>query len=83
MKHKIVYGAAVNLSGVWGPKKMTLDQYGQKHYYDQTGEFSVEKLGEHHHDYGIITFASPDRTKTALWVKGVKASMKMLSDWCK
>ncbi len=28
MKHKIVYGAAVNLAGVWGPKKMTLKEWG-------------------------------------------------------
>ncbi len=84
MKHKVVYGAAVSLSGVWGPKKMTLsdhEYFGQRHYYDKTGNLSVERLGEHHKD-GIITFASPDRAKTALWVKGVKASMEMLKRWC-
>lgn len=81
MKHKTIYGAAVNMVGMWGPKEMTLHQWGLKHYYDKTGDFSVEKLGEHHHD-GIITFASVNRKETALWVKGVKASMKMLKNWC-
>lgn len=81
MKHKIVYGAAVNLRGVWGPIKMTPSKYDILGYWDKTGNFSISKLGERNHD-DVITFASPDRTKTALWVKGVKASMEMLKKWC-
>lgn len=81
MKHKVIYGAAVSLSGVWGPIRMTPSKYDIDDYWDRTGDFSIDKLGEHRKD-GIITFASPDRAKTALWVKGVKASMKMLSNWC-
>ncbi len=82
MKPKVVYGASVNLSGVWGPSKMKYDP-DLKDYWDRTGDFSINRIGEHHPHDGIITFASTSRKETLLWVKGVKAAMQMLTNWCK
>jgi len=81
MKIKVVYGAAINLRGLWGPYKMKyyedLDEY-----YDKTGNFSIKKVGEHQPCDGIITFASASRAKTQTWVQGVRATMRALKGWC-
>jgi len=80
MKPKTIYGAAINLVGVWGPKKLS---YAEDicEYYDRTGNFSVKKLGQHKDGY-IITFASTSKEEVELWVSGVKAAMAMLRNWC-
>ncbi|UCG02565.1 MAG: hypothetical protein JSW11_00950 [Candidatus Heimdallarchaeota archaeon] len=79
MDKKDVYGAAVNLSGLWGPYKMSWDEECNQ-YYDKSGEFSVNQLGEYHRD-GVIEFASQNKNETFLWASGVKAAMKMLREW--
>ncbi len=81
MKPKTVYGAAINLTGLWGPYKMKL--HGDlDEYYDKSGNFCVNKIGEHQPCSGVITFASIDPKEVRLWVKGVKATMRMLKNWC-
>lgn len=76
MKPKIIYGAGINLSGLWGPYKMSyykaLDEY-----FDKSGDCSIKQLGKHQPHGDIITFASTTRKETILWVRGVKATMKM------
>jgi len=81
MKTKIVYGATINLNGLCGPYKMRYND-DLDEYYDATGNFSVKQVGEHNPFCGIITFASASKTKTQTWVMGIKATMKMLKNWC-
>lgn len=81
MKHKIVYGAVINSRGnVLGPVKMVYSK-DYKRYVGK--DISVSRMGQCHIDGESITFASPNRKETLLWVNGIKAAMKMLSDWCK
>jgi hypothetical protein len=77
---KVIWGAAVNLSGLWGPYKMKYDQQSET-YYDRLGNFSVDCIGLNQKD-GVIEFGSESEEETKLWVSGVKAAMKMISRWC-
>lgn len=82
MKPIIIYGAGVDRVGIWGPFKMTWDEELNE-YFDKSGNFSVLNIDEHHNTLcGIITFASVDKNEVDIWIKGVKAAMKMLKNWC-
>lgn len=82
---KVVYGAGVNLSGLWGPVKMKYHESdcveGEFTYWDKEGDFDVEDIGLIEKD-GHITFADPDKRTVETWVSGVKTTMKMLQKWC-
>lgn len=79
-KPKIIWAAAINLSGLWGPFKMKLHE-DQQIYYDRTGNFSVNDYGLMQTD-GIVTYGSPSQKATEIWVSGVKTTMRMLKRWC-
>ncbi len=81
MKHKVVYAAGVNLAGLWGPFKMSYKK-GLNEYYDRSGNFSIQKIGEQSSYGSIITFTSSKRKEAVLWAKGVRASMTLLANWC-
>lgn len=82
MKPKIIYGAAINLNGLWGPYRMTYNK-SLDIYFDKTGNFSVKRTGKHIPYNGIVTFGSINHKSTVLWTEGVKATMKMLKSWCR
>lgn len=81
MKRKPIWAAGVNLSGLWGPVKMTY--YPDiKEYYDKSENLSVKGRG-HETKYGtIFTFASISEREVNLWAKGVKDAMSILKEWC-
>lgn len=76
-----IYGAAINLTGAWGPYKMYYNENIDE-YFDSSGDFSIKKLGLDNRGQ-IIAFGSTDRNEVKLWVSGVKAAMKLMSEWCK
>jgi len=77
MKDKIIYGAAINLVGIWGPKKMVWHNRC-KQYYDNSGNFSIDKLGLNEKD-GITEFSSTNKKEVELWVEGAKAAFKRIN----
>ena len=83
MKPKIVYGAGVNLSGVWGPCKM---YYNEEHeeYYDSSGNIllCLNGIGEYKENNRRTTFASTNEREVEIWVSGVKSAMRILRNWC-
>lgn len=80
MRNENIWGAAINLSGVWGPVKMSFDHEGDK-FYDKNGNLSVDKIGKTV-GYGVIEFGSRDKKEVEIWVDGVKSAMKILERWC-
>ena len=77
---KIIWGAAINLSGLWGPYKMRYSEESEI-YYDRSGNFSIDCVGLNPKD-GIIEFGSESENETKLWVSGAKAAMTMMKQWC-
>jgi hypothetical protein len=79
MKNKIIYGAAINLIGVWGPLKMEWNE-NCKEFYDKTGDFSISKIGLRIEE-DIIEFGSKNKKEVEIWVNGIKCAFKRLSDF--
>jgi len=79
MKNKIIYGAAINLVGVWGPLKMELNKE-QKVYYDKSGNLSIRKIGLNIYE-DVIEFGSKNKKEVEIWVNGIKCAFKRLSDF--
>jgi hypothetical protein len=77
MNNKIVYGAAINLVGIWGPKNMIWDNECEQ-YYDSSGNFSIDKLGLNE-KYGITEFSSTNKKEVELWIGGAKAAFKRIN----
>lgn len=74
-----IWAAALNLSGLWGPVKMTWrNDLGE--WYDRSGNFSAAKLGLQV-KHGITTFASANQKEVKIWVSGVKTVMAHLAWW--
>ena len=78
---KKIWAAGVNLSGIWGPYRMTWDPVCKK-WYDSSSDFDVEKMGEFR-GAGRITFASEDKAKVKLWLSGAAAFRVIISEWCR
>jgi hypothetical protein len=81
-KPRRLWGAAVNLSGLYASKPLlcTLDvELGE--WFDSEGDFSVHGVGEVRKP-GIITFGSETKMETQRWIDGVRAAMDMLNLWC-
>lgn len=80
-KPDVVWGAGINLMGLWGPYKMRYNK-DLNGYHDRTGDFSVKGIGTRKESYGIYTFASTWRRETNLWMSGVRSSMIVIKEWC-
>ena len=80
MKNKKIWGAAINLVGVWGPFEMFFD-HELNQFFDKARDLSIDKIGKTV-GYGVIEFGSRDKKEVEIWVDGVKSTMKMLKGWC-
>jgi len=82
---KVLWGNAVNLSGLWSRTSMKLTwQKGLKEWYDSAGNFSVAKAGTQSDlDGDFIAYASHDKKDVDTWTAGVRATMKILHRWAK
>jgi len=79
MKNKTIYGAAINLVGVWGPLKMRWNE-NCKEFYDKTGNFSISKIGLNIKE-DVIEFSSINKKEVKIWVNGIKCAFKRLSEF--
>jgi hypothetical protein len=81
MKNKTIYGAAINLVGVWGPLRMKWNE-NCKEFYDKTGNFSISKIGLNiKKECDVIEFASKNKKEVETWVNGIKCAFKRLSEF--
>jgi len=74
--HKIIWAAAINLNGCWGPNKMVYNEECET-YYDKDGDFSVEDTGLIIRD-SIITYANTEKAFVQLWIDAVIATMDFI-----
>jgi len=80
-KPKIIYGNAVNLSGLYNKSPMRLKWNEElEGYWDSFGDFEVDNVGEVARD-GFIAFASVSKQDVENWTRGALAVMKMLNSW--
>lgn len=75
-KHPLIWAAAINLNGAWGPCRMKYDEECDT-YFDKGGDFSVEGCGVYDHG-GLITYGNTDRSAVELWIKAVKTTMDFI-----
>ena len=79
MRKKIIYGAAINLVGVWGPTRLKWDETA-KEFYDRSGNFSISKIGLDIKEH-VIGFGSENKKEVDAWVSGIKCAFKRLSEF--
>lgn len=77
----VVYGTSVNLSGLYAsdPIKCTWDP-GLESWWDNDGEFDIEELGLVY-ERGYVKFGAVDEEEVVAFIKGVTATMHLLSLW--
>ena len=74
------WGNGVNLSGLWFSQPVPMERWPYGSYYDATGDFECNGLGQHDCE-GCITFLSLDRDEAEAWTEGAKAVMSLLYTW--
>jgi hypothetical protein len=79
-KHPMIWAAAMNLNGCWGPCKMKYDEECDE-YFDikENFDFSVKGCGTNAKD-GIVTYGNTSQEAVQLWLNGVKTTMEFIKN---
>jgi len=82
---KILWAVGINLVGMWGPYKVTLNKDSLDIdripiWYDKSGNFDVSGIGLVEDD-SFFTYADPDKEKVELFLLGAKTLAKRLEDF--
>jgi len=83
-KRKPVYGASVNMAGLYHTKPIRCKwDDNLKTWWSADGNFDVKELGLSRSAGGLcITFASRSRRQVQIWIDGIQSGMTLLNSWC-
>jgi hypothetical protein len=77
---KVLWGIGINLAGMWGPYRMTQDEFSPDEkplWYDESGNYEVEGPGIIEQE-GFVSYADPDKKKVELFQLGVTTLAKQM-----
>lgn len=78
---RMIYGACINLSGLYSAKPLRcyFDKYAVT-WYDTDANVAIDQLGLVVKQ-SVITYASTKESDVSAWIAGVRSAMTLLRQW--